>query len=174
MKSSYFEYSYDGYKLLQAQYNNITYRWQYDTYSATLHLREISASSKLSLIRARRTVRSNEQTCTRRKTRSTGAELAGGLWTQNKFEQRPKFCKVQVAPAPQRMKKEQLLVGNEAATVPSRTATGVHWSQRKLKVNSEVRQDFGIEFLAKAKPLRLKPRPKSSPAYCKAKTNAKD
>ena len=34
--------------------------------------------------------------------------------------------------------------------------------------NIVVRQDFGLEFLAKAKPLRPRPRP----AYCNAKTKA--
>jgi len=42
-------------------------------------------------------------------------------------------------------------------------------------VNIVVRQDFGLEFLAKAKPLRAtvpRSRPRPRPAYCKAKAKA--
>jgi len=56
----------------------------------------------------------------------------------------------------------------------------IHSSRRKLKVNFAVRQDFGLEFLAKAKPLRPRPKakatfpgPRPRPVYCKAKATTK-
>ena len=67
-------------------------------------------------------------------------------------------------------------------TVDGDTWNIIHSSRRKLKVNFVVRQDFGLEFLAKAKPLRPRPqsqdqpiaRPRPRPQNLAFKAKAKD
>ena len=67
------------------------------------------------------------------------------------------------------------LAKSRLPTVSKESWNIIHSSRWKLIVNFVVCQGFGLEFLAKAKPLRPRPRPQSKgqarprPAYCKAK-----